>query len=54
MGELENFVKRNLIMADEAMAIAELRANWPTQPIAVTAYTGPRAPHLESDMNVES
>jgi two-component system, NtrC family, response regulator AtoC len=26
--ELENFVKRYLVMGDEAMAIAELRANW--------------------------
>jgi two-component system response regulator AtoC len=26
--ELENFVKRYLVMSDEAMAMAELRANW--------------------------
>src|SRR6185369_3191622 len=26
--ELENFVKRYLVMGDEATAIAELRANW--------------------------
>lgn len=27
--ELENFVKRYLVMGDEAMAMAELRASWP-------------------------
>jgi len=45
--ELENFVKRYLIMADEAMAIAELRANWRYDQIAVYASSGPTA-HLEN------
>jgi two-component system response regulator AtoC len=45
--ELENFVKRYLIMADEAMAIAELRANWRYDQIAFDASSGPTA-HLES------
>ena len=45
--ELENFVKRYLIMADEAMAIAELRANWRYDRIAVDASSGPTA-HLEN------
>jgi two-component system, NtrC family, response regulator AtoC len=41
--ELENFVKRYLIMADEAMAIADLRANWRNDRIAVDASSGPAA-----------
>jgi two-component system response regulator AtoC len=46
--ELENFVKRYLVMGDEATAIAELRANWRPSQIAVDASSGPTAVHLES------
>jgi len=46
--ELENFVKRYLVMGDEATAIAELRANWRHHQIAVDASSGPTAPHLGS------
>ena len=46
--ELENFVKRYLVMGDEATAIAELRANWRHDQIAVDASSGPAAPRLES------
>jgi DNA-binding NtrC family response regulator len=45
--ELENFVKRYLVMGDEATAIADLRANWRPNQIAVDASSGPTAPHLE-------
>src|ERR1700730_6032447 len=46
--ELENFVKRYLVMGDEATAIAELQANWRHDQIAVDASSGPTAPPLES------
>jgi two-component system response regulator AtoC len=39
--ELENFVKRYLVMGDEATAIAELRANGQHNQIAVDASSGP-------------
>jgi len=45
--ELENFVKRYLVMGDEATAIAELRASWRPNQIAVDASSRPTAPHLE-------
>jgi two-component system, NtrC family, response regulator AtoC len=47
--ELENFVKRYLIMGDEAAAIAELRANRQHDQIAVNAFSGPTALNLKSD-----
>jgi len=46
--ELENFVKRYLVMGDESTAIAELRGNWRHNQIAVDAFSGPTASHLES------
>ena len=46
--ELENFVKRYLVMGDEATAIAELRANWRPSQIAVDASSGPTTANLES------
>jgi two-component system, NtrC family, response regulator AtoC len=46
--ELENFVKRYLVMGDEATAITELRANWRPSQIAVDASSGASAVHLES------
>jgi DNA-binding NtrC family response regulator len=45
--ELDNFVSRYLVAADEAMAIAELRANGRPRRI-VEASSGPTAPHFES------
>jgi two-component system, NtrC family, response regulator AtoC len=47
--ELENFVKRYLIMGDEATAIAELRANGQHNQIAVNAFSGPTAPRRKGD-----
>jgi len=46
--ELENFVKRYLIMGDEATAMAELRANWQDNQIAVDAFSGPTPPSRKS------
>jgi two-component system response regulator AtoC len=45
--ELHNFVNRYLVMADEAMAIAELRAHGQHRR-AVETSSGPTAPHFES------
>jgi two-component system, NtrC family, response regulator AtoC len=47
--ELENFVKRYLIMGDEATAIAELRGNEQHNQVAVDASSGPTAPRRKSD-----
>jgi two-component system response regulator AtoC len=46
--ELENFVKRYLVMGDEATAIAELRANGRHNKIAVDASSAATAIRLES------
>ena len=45
--ELENFVKRYLVMADEAMAMAELRANWRQNQIVKELPAAPIAPRSE-------
>jgi two-component system response regulator AtoC len=41
--ELENFVKRYLVMSDEAMAMAELRANWRQHQIVKESPPAPSA-----------
>jgi two-component system response regulator AtoC len=46
--ELENFVKRYLVMGDEATAIAELRANWRPGQITVDTSPGPTPVQRES------
>jgi two-component system response regulator AtoC len=45
--ELENFVKRYLVMSDEATAIAELRANWHKNHIVKELPPIPIAPRSE-------
>jgi two-component system response regulator AtoC len=45
--ELENFVKRYLVMGDEATAMAELRANWRQNQIVKELPPAPIAPRSE-------
>jgi len=45
--ELENFVKRYLVMGDEATAIAELRANLRSSQIAIDSSPGPTSVQRE-------
>ncbi|HXM20976.1 MAG TPA: sigma-54 dependent transcriptional regulator [Terriglobales bacterium] len=45
--ELENFVKRYLVMGDEAMAMAELQANWRQNQIVKELPPVPIAPRSE-------
>jgi two-component system response regulator AtoC len=46
--ELENFVKRYLVMADEAVAIADLRASGRHKQSAADTSSGPTVPHVEN------
>jgi DNA-binding NtrC family response regulator len=46
--ELENFVKRYLVMGDEGAAMAELRANGQHNQMALEASSGPTVLHRES------
>jgi two-component system, NtrC family, response regulator AtoC len=46
--ELQNFVKRYLVMADEAVAMRELRANQRRQPVSVAGFSELRVPRVAS------
>ncbi len=46
--ELQNFIKRYLVMADEAVAMRELRANQRRKPVSVAGFSELRVPPAAS------